>query len=487
MIDTKYLDDFEKISEIALNTAKSKGASYTDIRISQIKDESLSTKNGASELIQNSESIGFGLRVIYNGSWGFASSCDFDEKNIKRIALLAIQIAKASSKLKEKNVALSPLSKTLDSYNTPIKIDPFSVPLREKLEYLLSLDNLLSKVSGINIREAFMAFRKEEKFFASSEGSKIDQKIIYSGAGISATAMKSHKEMGKRSYPNSSGQYETKGYELVSELKLEENAGKIGNEALALLKAKECPQGVKTIILDGAQVSLQIHESIGHPLELDRVFGAEKNFSGTSFATTDKLDKLKYGSEIVNVVTDPSYPGGLGTFGYDDEGGKAERSYLIKDGILVGYLTSRETASLINRKSNASMRAESWGDVPIIRMTNTILLPGKHSLEDMISEVDDGIYMETVSSWSIDDNRENFKMGCEIGWEIKNGKLGGMIKKPTYSGNTVDFWNSCDAIANEKYFKIWGTPNCGKGQPAQNIATGQGASPCRFGKVKVGE
>jgi TldD protein len=487
MIDTKYLDDFEKISEIAFSVAKSKGASYADIRICQIKAESLSVKNGASELIQNSESTGFGVRVIANGGWGFASSCDFDEKNVKRIALLAIQIAKASAKLRKQNVALSPLLKTVDLYNTPIKVDPFSVPLREKLEYLLSLDNVLNRVSGINIREAFMEFRKEEKFFASSEGSKIDQKIIYSGAGISATAMKSHREMGKRSYPNSSGQYETKGYELVNELKFEENAEKIGNEALALLSAKECPKGVKTIILDGAQVSLQIHESIGHPLELDRVFGAEKNFSGTSFATTDKLDKLKYGSDIINVVTDPGYPGGLGTFGYDDEGVKAERSYLIKDGILIGYLTSRETASLINKKSNASMRAESWGDVPIIRMTNTVLLPGKHSLEDMISEVDDGIYMEANSAWSIDDNRENFKMGCEIGWEIKNGKLGEMIKTPTYSGNTIDFWNCCDAIANEKYFKIWGTPNCGKGQPAQNIATGQGASPCRFKDVKVGE
>jgi TldD protein len=487
MIDTKYLDDFEKISEIAFSVAKSKGASYADIRICQIKAESLSVKNGASELIQNSESTGLGVRVIANGSWGFASSCDFDEKNVKRVALLAIQIAKASSKLKERNVALSPLSEAVDLYNTPIKIDPFSVPLKEKLEYLLSLDSLLNKVAGIGIREVFMAFKKETKFFASSEGSKINQKIVYSGAGISATAMKSHREMGKRSYPNSSGQYETKGYELVNELKFEENAERIGNEALALLSAKECPKGVKTIILDGAQVSLQIHESIGHSLELDRVLGAEKNFSGTSFATTEKLDKLKYGSDIMNVVTDPGYPGGLGTFGYDDEGVKAERAYLIKGGILVGYLTSRETASLIDRKSNASMRAESWGDVPIIRMTNTILLAGEKSLEDMISEVDDGIYMEANSSWSIDDNRENFKMGCEIGWEIKNGKLGELIKTPTYSGNTIEFWNSCDAIANEKYFKIWGTPNCGKGQPAQNIATGQGASPCRFRKVKVGE
>ncbi|MDH4223117.1 MAG: TldD/PmbA family protein, partial [candidate division Zixibacteria bacterium] len=253
-----------------------------------------------------------------------------------------------------------------------------------------------------------------------------------------------------------------------------------------LLSAKECPSGLKTIVLDGAQLSLQIHESIGHPLELDRILGAEKNFSGTSFATLDKLNKLKYGSEIVNVVTDSSFPGGLGTFGYDDEGVKAQRKDLIKNGILVGYLTSRETAPLIKTTSNGSMKADGWGNIPIIRMTNTLLLPGNHSFEDLISGVDDGIYMETVSSWSIDDNRENFQMGCEIGWEIKNGKLGEMIKNPTYSGNTVEFWNSCDAIASEKYFKLWGTPNCGKGQPGQNAGTCQGCSPARFRNVKAG-
>lgn len=478
--------DYKKASDIAINTARSKGATYADFRIVNIEDENLSVKNGTPELIEKTNSLGFGIRVIADGAWGYASSPDLDEDNLKKTAELSVKIAKASARLKEKDLTLVPLNKTVDSYKTPVEIDPFSIPLKEKLDYLFYLDELLRKTEGLTSTSGFMSFRKQAIYFASSEGSQIEQSLIHSGAGIEATQMKSRREMGKRSYPNSSGQYESKGYELIKELKFEENCERIAQQAQALLSAKECPSGIKTIVLDGPQLSLQIHESIGHPLELDRVLGAEKNFSGTSFATLDKLNKLKYGSDIVNVVTDSSYPGGLGTFGYDDEGVKAKREYLIKDGVLVGYLTSRETAPRIKTSSNGSMKADGWGNVPIIRMTNTILLPREHSFEELISEVDDGIYMETVSSWSIDDNRENFQMGCEIGWEIKNGKPGEMIKNPTYSGNTVEFWNSCEAIASEKYFKIWGTPNCGKGQPGQNARTGQGCSPARFKNVKVG-
>jgi TldD protein len=480
------MEDYKKLSEIALNLTKGKGATYADIRIEKREDENLSVKNGSPELIDKSSDFGFGIRVIVDGAWGFAASADLNEDNIRKIALQAVDIAKASSRLKKKDVVLSPVEKTVDSYKTPIIQDPFTIPLKEKLDYLLFLDGLMRKVSEINLTEAEMSFRRINKFFASSEGSIIEQEIIQSGAGISATAMKTHREMGTRSYPNSSGQYQTKGYELIKELNFEENAQKISEEAVALLSAKECPSGITTIVLDGPQVSLQIHESIGHALELDRVFGAERNFSGTSFATVDKLNQLKYASEIVNVVTDSTCPFGLGTFGYDDEGVKSSKKDLIKNGVLVGYLTSRETAPLIGMSSNGCMRADGWGNVPIIRMTNTNLLPGDKTLEQMISEVDDGIYMQTVRTWSIDDNRENFQMGCEIGWEIKNGKLGDMIKNPFYSGNSVEFWNSCDAIANEKYWKIWGTPNCGKGQPGQNMPTSQGASPARFRDVKVG-
>ncbi len=480
------MEDYKKLSELALDLTKDKGASYADIRIERIEDENLSVKNQTPELIKRSSDFGFGIRVIVNGAWGFAASADLSEEDIKRVSLQALDIAEASSRLKKKDVAQAPTERVVDSYKTPILQDPFTISLKEKSDYLLFLDGLMRKVSGINTTEAWMGFRRWNKFFASSEGSVIDQEIIQSGAGISAAAMKSHREMGQRSYPNSSGQYETKGYELIGEQDFEGNARMIAEEAAALLSARECPSKTTTIILDGPQLSLQIHESIGHPLELDRVFGVERNFSGTSFATTDKLDKLKYASEIVNVTNDPTSPSGLGTFGYDDEGVKAHKSYLIKSGVLTGYLSSRETAARINRESSAAARSESWGYPPICRMTNTNLLPGDKTLEEMISEVDDGILMKTVRTWSIDDNREDFQMGCEIGWEIKNGRLGEMIKNPSYSGNSVEFWNSCDAIANEKYWKVWGTPNCAKGQPAQNARVGQGASPARFRNVKVG-
>jgi TldD protein len=479
--------DFKKGCQIALDCAKSFGASYVDIRIEQIENETIGVKNGTPEPINRSSSLGFGIRVIANGSWGFASYPDLTAKNIKNTAKLAVEMAKAASRLKREDTVLSPLEKIVDTYLTPIKKNPFEVSLKEKIEHLLSLDQLMQKVEGVNITNSFMDFSRINKIFTSSIGSFIEQTIYQSGAGIEVTAMQGgHKNMQTRTYPQNSGQYQTKGYELIEELGLQENASKIAQEAVALLSAKDCPQGIMDLILDGSQVSLQIHESIGHPLELDRIFGSERNFSGTSFATPDKLDNLQYASPIVNVVNDSTYPGGLGTFGYDDEGVKANKSYLIKDGLLVGYLSSREYAAKIAKESNGCMRAQGWQNLPIVRMINTNLLPGKITLEQMITEIDDGIFMSTPASWSIDDNRENFKMGCEIGWEIKNGKLGEMIKNPSYSGNTIEFWNSCDAIANESHWKIWGTPNCGKGQPGQIMGVSQGTSPARFRKVRVG-
>ena len=488
------MEDWEKLAERALTIAKDQGASYSDIRIEEIKEENLSVKSGVVDLVEKSTDFGFGIRVIADGAWGFAASADLNPKSIEQTAHLAVEIAKASALVKSKEVVLSPLSKVTDSYETPVVTDPFSVPLKEKIDYLLFLDGLLNKVSGISQTEAFMNFIRRNKLFASSEGSVIHQLIVQSGAGMSAAAqggtpsggMRGRPEMSTRSYPNSSGQHQTKGYELIKELEFEKNTERITQEAIALLSAKECPSVNTTLVLDGSQVSLQIHESIGHPLELDRVFGAERNFSGTSFATPDELNRLKYGSDIVNVVNDSTAPFGLGTFGYDDEGVKANRSFLIKNGILVGYLTSRETAPLVGTKSDGCMRAASWSNVPIIRMTNTNLLPGDKTFEQIVSEVDDGIYMQTVRTWSIDDTRENFQMGCEIGWEIKNGKLGEMIKSPSYSGKTVEFWNSCDAIADQKSWEMWGTPNCGKGQPGQNMPVSQGCSPARFRNIKVG-
>ena len=478
--------DFKKAAHLALEKASDAKATYADFRVVETESEQLSYADGAPDDASRSLDKGFGVRVIVDGAWGFYSSADINESEIIRGTQKAIEIAKASALLRKIPIQLAPNPKAKDTYATIIKSDPFKIPLREKLEYLAFLDELMGKYEGIKSRTGFLDFQKIFKEFYSSEGSAIKQTIYQSGAGISVTAMRSHRERATRSYPANEGQFETRGHELLDQIDFESNIPVICEEAAALLDAEECPQKICDIVLDSSHLSLVIHESIGHPLELDRVFGVERNFSGTSFAVPDKLGILKYGSDIINVVTDSTAPFGLGTFGYDDDGVTANKEFLIKDGVLVNYLSSRETAARIGKKSTGANRADGWGNMPICRMTNTNLLPGDKSLTELISGIDDGIYMQTTSSWSIDDTRENFQFGCELGREIKNGQLGKLIKNPTYSGNTVEFWNSCDGIGDQSLWRLWGTPNCGKGQPAQNGRVGQGTSPARFRNVKAG-
>jgi TldD protein len=356
---------------------------------------------------------------------------------------------------------------------------------------LQKIDSELRSVKGVTLAETNMNFRREELWFFSSAGADIHQTKVTTGAGYVAYSF-AGSEIQKRSYPNSfGGQWQNKGYELIDELKLVENAHRIGEEAVALHGADQCPQGAFDIILESSQLGLQIHESVGHPIELDRVLGMEANFAGTSFLTLDKLRSLKYGSELVNVVADArqEHGPGLGTFAFDDEGVPAQCTPIISNGLFTGYLSSRETAALIGlQRSGGTLRAESWNRLPMIRMTNISILPGEKSLtaEQLISSTDHGILFQTNRSWSIDDKRYNFQFGTEIGWEIKNGKRARMLKNPSYSGITTEFWNSMDAICSRDEWTLWGTPNCGKGQPQQVMGTGHGASPARFKRVKVG-
>jgi TldD protein len=314
---------------------------------------------------------------------------------------------------------------------------------------------------------------------------------VLSGAGFVALAF-ANGDIQKRSYPNSfGGQYQLKGYELIHELRLLENARRVGEEAVALHRAIQCPQWNGTLILDSSQLGLQIHESVGHPIELDRVLGTEANFAGMSFLTLDNLRKLRYGSNLVNVVADAriEHGPGLGTFAYDDEGVAAQRADIIRDGEFVNYISSRETAAEIGEpRSTGAMRAEGWNRLPLVRMTNISIVPGPTplGLEDLIADTEDGVYLETNRSWSIDDKRFNFQFGTEIGWEIKRGKRTRMVKNPSYSGITTEFWNSMDAICSAEHWTLWGTPNCGKGQPQQTMGTGHGAAPARFRNVKIG-
>jgi TldD protein len=454
-----------------------------------IRQRYLSTKNGRASQVRESESVGLGVRVIASGAWGFASTDDMTAAGVDRAAAQAVAVAHASALCKKQDAVLAPEEKIIDRWVAACRIDPFAVPVSLCLDLMLKVDAELRAVQGVTLAEAAMDFRRIEQLFVSSIGSEIYQLKTQTGAGYVATAFHEN-EIQRRSYPNSfGGQYQTKGYELLEELNLLGNARRIAEEAVALHKADQCPSGFRDIILGGSQLGLQIHESIGHPIELDRVLGTEANFAGMSFLTLEKLNQLKYGSEIVNAVADATvaHGPGLGTFAYDDEGVPAQCSPIIKDGLFVGYLTSRETAAAVGQpRSSGAMRAEGWNRIPIIRMTNVSLLAGKGTLADLIADTDDAIYFETNRSWSIDDRRYNFQFGTEVGWEIKQGKITRMLKNPTYAGITTDFWNSCDFICGPEEWVLWGTPNCGKGQPMQTMGTGHGASPARFRKVQVG-
>jgi len=474
-----------------LNLAQIAGAEYADVRIIEKKNEAIAVKNEIPEIIEINEDRGFGIRVLYQGAWGFAASCFSaseieNKKNLEKTIKKAIEIAKASALLKKKRVKLAGIKPIIDQYQTKIGKDPFKIPLNQKLDLLIATSKEMRKNEKIKTASSFFRAKEENKIFANTEGSFIKQKIVMCGGGIEALAVDKN-EVQVRSYPNSfKGQFGTAGYELIESFKLKENALRIAEEAVALLSAPQCPAKEASLILDSNQLALQVHESCGHPIELDRVLGMEAGYAGTSFLTLEKLGKFKYGSDIVNITADATIPGALGTFGYDDEGVLAQRFPIIKNGIFVNYLTSRETAEVLDGLSNGTMRATSWSDIPLIRMTNINLEPGNSELEDLIADTKEGVFMSTNKAWSIDDKRLNFQFGCEIGWEIKNGKIKRMVKNPTYTGITPQFWQNCDAICNKKYWQMWGTPNCGKGEPSQTIGVGHGTSPARFRKIKIG-
>jgi TldD protein len=471
----------------ALNTAQQQGVTYADIRIVRRRGEDLSVKNGIVEALSQDESYGFGVRVIANGAWGFAASSTVTPAEIDRIVAKAVAIARASALVGKRPVVLAPAQAIQDRYETPIERDPFAVTLDEKIDYLMRANNAAQAVAGITIVQSGLNAWREEKVFASTEGSYIEQVITQTGLVLETMAVDGG-EVQSRSYPGAFSHWMTKGWELTSEYDLPGNAQRIAEEAVALLRAPQCPSGVTTLILDGQQTAIQIHESCGHPIELDRVLGMEAAFAGTSFLTLDKLNSgYRYGSDVVNMTADATLVGGLGSFGYDDEGVPAQRIDVVRNGMFSGYLTDRQTAALVGLShSGGCSRAEGWNRLAMIRMTNVNLLPGRWRLDDLIADTDDGIYMLNNKSWSIDDKRLNFQFGCEVAYEIKHGKLGRMFKNPTYQGMTPQFWGACDAVCDADHWVIWGTPNCGKGQPMQMGHTGHGAAPTRFRNIRVG-
>ncbi|MGH2806340.1 MAG: TldD/PmbA family protein [Actinomycetota bacterium] len=477
----------QEITSRALDAAVAAGATYADVRAVELDTESLGVRDDTVESLERTESIGFGVRVLVDGAWGFASSARLDDAEAAAVAQTAVEVGRASATAISKPVELVSEPKHEDSWTSPHEIDPFTVSLEDKVGLLVSATAEMNKVEGVRLARGTMDLLRQRTLFVSSEGSRIEQTVVQTGAGIEAVAV-ADGDVQQRSYPGSfRGHFASAGYELVDQMDLPGNAQRTAEEAVALLSAPLCPAGETTLVLDGHQVMLQVHESVGHPTELDRVLGMEAAFAGTSFVGIEDTGKLRYGSDLVNITADATITGGIGSYAYDDEGVAAQRVDLIKNGILVGFQTSRETAAAVGAdRSNGTMRAEGWENFPLIRMTNINLLPQSGSLDDLIADVDDGIFMATNKSWSIDDKRKNFQFGCEIAWEIKKGKLGRMLKDPRYTGITPVFWGSCDAVAGEEEWKVWGTPNCGKGQPGQTMRVGHGTSPARFRNVSVG-
>lgn len=474
----------EKVLKELIDYALEQGADYADIRHIELEEEEIKTEDQEIQSINNKTDNGAGIRVLVNGAWGFAATSDLD--NLEQTALKAIRIAVASSKVNRNPVDLAEKEIMDDFYETPVEKDPFKVPLEDKIDLLLTAEEKMVEAADLFQTGGSLSFRKEKKIYCDSEGSYIVQKLYESGGGITAKAVGDDLQV--RNYPcGFGGNYSKAGYEFIEELDLLGQAAEIAREAEALTEAEEIPAGRYDLVIDSSQMTLQIHESIGHPIELDRVFGSEAAFAGTSFLETEMLGEFQYGSDKVNVVADATCPGGLGSFGYDDEGVPAQKVKIIEDGILQNFLTSRETAFELERSSGGAALADGWSKLPLIRMTNINLEPGDYEFEELIAGVDYGFYLKNNRSWSIDDLRLNFQFGCEIAYEIKDGELTGKIfKNPVYTGSTPEFWRSCDGIAGAEDWQLYGVPNCGKGEPMQSGHVGHGSAPARFRNVQIG-
>jgi TldD protein len=470
----------------ALDTATALGATYADTRVVRRIEESITIKSGRLEGVAGGESEGFGVRVLVDGAWGFAASHTLTTAEADRVAAEAVRIARASATALRTPVVLDDREPATGRYETPVAEDPFAVPLEHKLAELMAADEALRRVGGIAWTESMYAAQREEKTFAASDGSYTEQVITHVGAGLEANVIDGDEHQ-RRSYPDNGGLWASAGYEHVRGMDLAGNAERIADEARELIAAPPLPAGVRTIVLHPSQLYMQVHESCGHPTELDRAFGTEASYAGTSFLTPDMLGSFRYGSELCDIVADATVAGGLGSFGWDDEGVVAQQVPIIKEGIFVGYLTSRETAPRIGRRSGGAMRADGWNRSPLIRMTNVNLLPRDGmTFDDIVADTDDGLLFETNRSWSIDDRRLNFQFGTEMCREIKGGKVGKLYRNATYTGITYELWRSLDAVGDASSWGMWATPNCGKGEPGQNGHVGHGVSGARFRNVRVG-
>ncbi len=475
-----------ELADVALNAARSAGATYADIRIADYRRESISTREARVTSVRASEDRGFGVRVIVNGTWGFAASPRINKDNIAAVAVRAVELAKANSVLQKEPVRLAPVDRHVTVWNTPIEKDPFEISLAEKVETLLAINAEALKVSGVSFCNSRMSFVREHKFFASTEGSYIEQTLHRNAPSFTVTSV--NAKLGSFQTRNSFTDPMGVGYEYVANYPWLDDARSAGEDAVAKHTAPSVSPGKRDLILHPNHLWLTIHESIGHPTELDRALGFEANYAGTSFLTKDKLGTFQLGSKLVNFVGEKTHPGSLATCGYDDDGVKTTEWPMVKDGVFVDYQTTRDQVHYIGReRSHGTAYAQSWKDVAFQRMPNINMVPGPKplSLEQLIGSTDDGILIKGRGSYSIDHQRYNFQFGGQTYHQIKGGKIVGMLKDVAYQAKTPDFWRACDAVCSKEEYYVGGSFNDGKGEPGQSNAVSHGCTPCRFRQIDV--
>ena len=473
------------IAEAAVEAALAAGARYADARAMESRSESMAARNGGVESLDRDERTGVGVRALIGSSWGFYAVPDPSPAASRQAGEWAAAIARASATVPGRPLDLAVAVPVQGSWSSECLEDPWTVPVAEKAALLEGVTRTMRE-HGADIAEASSHAWETRKFLVTSEGTRVDQHIRECGAAMSATAV-SETETQRRSYPGIRGQYGTRGWELVRQLDLPGNAARIADEARQLLAADPCPALDATdLILGSEQMALQIHESVGHAAELDRILGWEAAYAGTSWLELPKMGSLRFGSELMTITADATLPGALGSFGYDDDGTPAHPVDIVRDGRWVGVLSGRDTAPLAGIPTGGAVRADGYNRIPMVRMTNVGLLPGDDSLESMVAATDHGVLMDTNRSWSIDDKRLNFQFGCEIAWEIVGGKRTRLLRNPTYTAISPRFWGSMDMLGGRDEWTFWGTPNCGKGQPGQVGHTGHPAVPARFRGIRVG-
>ncbi len=492
MVQAPALIATTDLAPLAIDLIRQAGCEYGDVRLCTYHSQNLTARDRTLSQLADNVSSGFGVRVLLNGAWGFAASHNKTLAEVERIVALAVDIAKASHLSQQTRVQLTPIEEFRDSYITPIALDPFTIPITEKAELLLHLNEQLLSYSDRGIKKAYsyLRFSREDKTFASTEGSIIQQTIYRSYPGFGCTAVV-NGDAQSRSYERPPLNI---GYEHINADDLLAQVDRVALEAIEKVNAPKGPQDTRTtLILKPTNLFLTIHESVGHPTELDRVYGYEANFAGTSFATTDKLGTLQYAAPWVNFRADRTQSGGRSTLGYDDEGVPAQDWYVVKDGILVDYLTDRETAYRLGRPhSNGCAYADSWSSVPMVRIPNLGLEPGPEggsntaTLAEMIADTEDGILIDGIGSYSIDQQRRNFQFGGDAFWKVEKGKVVGMLKDVTYQSATTDFWRSIDAVGPASEREQCGTNMCGKGEPMQVAQMTHACVPVRVRNIQIG-